>query len=166
MYHFQFRKWHTCNYEWYRLYRSYENCKRPGVAILDMQMSKVPIISGYVETDRIQVLTWDRQNSGPDLRQTESTCWLGTNRIQVLTSDRQNPGADLGQTESRSWLETDRIQVLTWDRQNPGADLRQTESRFWVETDRIQVLTWDRQNPGPDSYPEIEGTFLINIHHI
>jgi hypothetical protein len=29
------------NYEWYRLYRSYENC------ILDMQMSKVPIISGY-----------------------------------------------------------------------------------------------------------------------
>ena len=44
---FKFRKWHTCNYEWYRLYRSYENCKRPGVAILDMQMSKVPIISGY-----------------------------------------------------------------------------------------------------------------------
>ena len=43
-----FRKWHTCNYEWYRLYRSYENCRRPGVAILDMQMSKVPIISGYV----------------------------------------------------------------------------------------------------------------------
>ena len=28
-------------------YRSYENCRRPGVAILDMQMSKVPIISGY-----------------------------------------------------------------------------------------------------------------------
>jgi hypothetical protein len=26
---------------------SYENCRRPGVAILDMQMSKVPIISGY-----------------------------------------------------------------------------------------------------------------------
>jgi hypothetical protein len=26
----------------------YENCRRPGVAILDMQMSKVPIISGYV----------------------------------------------------------------------------------------------------------------------
>jgi hypothetical protein len=24
-----------------------ENCRRPGVAILDMQMSKVPIISGY-----------------------------------------------------------------------------------------------------------------------
>ena len=45
---FKFRKWHTCNYEWYRLYRSYENCRRPGVAILDMQMSKVPIISGYV----------------------------------------------------------------------------------------------------------------------
>ena len=44
---FKFRKWHTCNYEWYRLYRSYENCRRPGVAILDMQMSKVPIISGY-----------------------------------------------------------------------------------------------------------------------
>jgi hypothetical protein len=38
---------HTCNYEWYRLYRSYENCRRPGVAILNMQMSKVPIISGY-----------------------------------------------------------------------------------------------------------------------
>jgi hypothetical protein len=34
----------TCNYEWYRLYRSYENFRRPGVAILDMQMSKVPII--------------------------------------------------------------------------------------------------------------------------
>ena len=31
----------------YSLYRSYENCRRPGVAILDMQMSKVPIISGY-----------------------------------------------------------------------------------------------------------------------
>ena len=45
---FKFRKWHTCNYEWYRLYRSYENCRRPGVAILDVQMSKVPIISGYV----------------------------------------------------------------------------------------------------------------------
>ena len=44
---FKFRKWHSCNYEWYRLYRSYENCRRPGVAILDMQMSKVPIISGY-----------------------------------------------------------------------------------------------------------------------
>jgi hypothetical protein len=44
---FKFRKWHTCNYEWYRLYRPYENCRRPGVAILDMQMSKVPIISGY-----------------------------------------------------------------------------------------------------------------------
>ena len=44
---FKFRKWHACNYEWYRLYRSYENCRRPGVAILDMQMSKVPIISGY-----------------------------------------------------------------------------------------------------------------------
>ena len=44
---FKFRKWHTCNYEWYRLYRSYENCRRPGVAILDMQMSNVPIISGY-----------------------------------------------------------------------------------------------------------------------
>jgi hypothetical protein len=29
------------------IYRSYENCRRPGVAILDMQMSKVPIISGY-----------------------------------------------------------------------------------------------------------------------
>ena len=29
------------------VYRSYENCRRPGVAILDMQMSKVPIISGY-----------------------------------------------------------------------------------------------------------------------
>jgi hypothetical protein len=39
MYHFQV---------WYRLYRSYENCRRPGVAILDMQMSKVPIIFGYV----------------------------------------------------------------------------------------------------------------------
>ena len=47
---FKFRKWHTCNYEWYRLYRSYENCRRPGVAILDMQMSKVPIISGYVKS--------------------------------------------------------------------------------------------------------------------
>ena len=46
---FKFRKWHTCTYEWYRLYRSYENCRRPGVAILDMQMSKVPIISGYGE---------------------------------------------------------------------------------------------------------------------
>ena len=45
---FKFRKWHTCNYEWYRLFRSYENCRRPGVAILDMQISKVPIISGYV----------------------------------------------------------------------------------------------------------------------
>ena len=45
---FKFRKWHTCNFEWYRLYRSYENCRRPGVAILDMQISKVPIISGYV----------------------------------------------------------------------------------------------------------------------
>ena len=44
---FKFRKWHACNYEWYRLYRSYENCRRPCVAILDMQMSKVPIISGY-----------------------------------------------------------------------------------------------------------------------
>ena len=44
---FKFRKWHTCNYEWYSLYRSYENCRRPSVAILDMQMSKVPIISGY-----------------------------------------------------------------------------------------------------------------------
>jgi hypothetical protein len=31
------------------VYRSYENCRRPGVAILDMQMSKVPIISGYGE---------------------------------------------------------------------------------------------------------------------
>jgi hypothetical protein len=29
------------------LYRSFENFRRPGVAILDMQMSKVPIISGY-----------------------------------------------------------------------------------------------------------------------
>jgi hypothetical protein len=28
-------------------FRLYENCRRPGVAILDMQMSKVPIISGY-----------------------------------------------------------------------------------------------------------------------
>jgi hypothetical protein len=46
-----FRKWHTCNYEWYRLYRSYENCRRPGVAILDMQMSKVPIISGYAASN-------------------------------------------------------------------------------------------------------------------
>jgi hypothetical protein len=45
---FKFRKWYTCNYEWYRLYRSYENCRPPGVAILDMQMSKVSIISGYV----------------------------------------------------------------------------------------------------------------------
>jgi hypothetical protein len=44
----KFRKWQTCNYEWYRLYRWYENCRCPGVAILDMQMSKVPIISGYV----------------------------------------------------------------------------------------------------------------------
>jgi hypothetical protein len=54
---FKFRKWHTCNYEWYRLYRSYENCRCPGVAILDMQMSKVPIISGYEEktTDLSQV---------------------------------------------------------------------------------------------------------------
>jgi len=34
------------------LYRSYENCRRPGVAILDMQMSKVPIISGYVPHSR------------------------------------------------------------------------------------------------------------------
>jgi hypothetical protein len=40
-------EWHTCKYEWYLLYRSYENCRRPGVAILNMQMSKVPIISGY-----------------------------------------------------------------------------------------------------------------------
>ena len=32
----------------YRSYHTYENCRRPGVAILDMQMSKVPIISGYV----------------------------------------------------------------------------------------------------------------------
>ena len=39
---FKFRKWHTCSYEWYRLYRSYENCRRPGVAILDMQMRKYP----------------------------------------------------------------------------------------------------------------------------
>jgi hypothetical protein len=44
-----FRKWHAYNYEWYRLYRSYENCRRPGVAILDMQMSKIPIISGYAD---------------------------------------------------------------------------------------------------------------------
>jgi hypothetical protein len=29
--------------------RSYENCRRPGVVILDMQMSKVPIISGYAD---------------------------------------------------------------------------------------------------------------------
>jgi hypothetical protein len=29
------------------VYRSYENCRRLGVAILDIQMSKVPIISGY-----------------------------------------------------------------------------------------------------------------------
>jgi len=43
----KFRKWHTCNWECYRLYRSYENCKRPVVAILDMQMSKLHMISGY-----------------------------------------------------------------------------------------------------------------------
>ena len=43
MYHFQVQKMTRM-----RLYRSYENCRRPGVAILDMQMSKVPIISGYV----------------------------------------------------------------------------------------------------------------------
>jgi hypothetical protein len=39
-------------------FRSYENCRRPGVAILDMQMSKVPIISGYdkksSKTPRVQ----------------------------------------------------------------------------------------------------------------
>jgi hypothetical protein len=56
---FKFRKWHTCNYEWYCLYRSYENCRRPGVAILNMQMSKVPIISGYVKQEMIaQLLKW------------------------------------------------------------------------------------------------------------
>ena len=51
---FKFIKWHKCNYEWYRLYRSYENCRRPGVAILDMQMSKVAIISGYVAYLRLR----------------------------------------------------------------------------------------------------------------
>jgi hypothetical protein len=55
MYHFQVQKMTRMQlwmiYEWYRLYtcRSYENCRRPGVAILDMQMSKVPIISGYAD---------------------------------------------------------------------------------------------------------------------
>ena len=47
--------------------RSYENCRRPGVAILDMQMSKVPIISGYVTNEKskstftrqlLRPLTW------------------------------------------------------------------------------------------------------------
>jgi hypothetical protein len=52
---FKSRKWHTCNYEWYRLYRSYENCRCPGVAILDMQMSKVPIISGYEQEKTIDL---------------------------------------------------------------------------------------------------------------
>jgi hypothetical protein len=35
--------------------RSYENCRRPGVVILDMQMSKVPIISGYADVFTIIV---------------------------------------------------------------------------------------------------------------
>jgi hypothetical protein len=39
----------------YRLYRSYENCRRPGVAILDMQMSKVPIIFGYAYSCKLGV---------------------------------------------------------------------------------------------------------------
>jgi hypothetical protein len=57
MYHFQVQKmtrmqlWMIC------LYRSYENCRRPGVAILDMQMSKVPIISGYVFSPRTEELS-------------------------------------------------------------------------------------------------------------
>jgi hypothetical protein len=55
-----FRPWHTCNYEWYRLYRSYENCRRPGVAILDMQMSKVPIISGYAAEKHSTCLVFHR----------------------------------------------------------------------------------------------------------
>jgi len=33
--------------EWYLLYRSYENNRRLGVAIFDMQISILPLISGY-----------------------------------------------------------------------------------------------------------------------
>jgi hypothetical protein len=59
MYHFQVQKM-TRMQLWmisFFFFRSYENCRRPGVAILDMQMSKVPIISSYdadVEEDTIQ----------------------------------------------------------------------------------------------------------------
>jgi hypothetical protein len=58
MYHFQVQKM-TRMQLWMIsfFFRSYENCRRPGVAILDMQMSKVPIISSYdadVEEDTIQ----------------------------------------------------------------------------------------------------------------
>jgi hypothetical protein len=42
-----------------------------------------------LETDRIQVLIWDRHNPGPDLRQIESRFWLETDIIQ---------GPDLRQT--------------------------------------------------------------------
>jgi hypothetical protein len=50
MYHFQVQKM-THMQLWMissiHVFRSYENCRRSSVAILDMQMSKVPIISGY-----------------------------------------------------------------------------------------------------------------------
>ena len=50
-----------------RLYRSYENCRRLGVAILDMQMSKVPVIcDGHVY--------WCQQQIKGDLLDCISSC--------------------------------------------------------------------------------------------
>jgi hypothetical protein len=56
-------------------YSRYEHCRRPGVAILDMQMSKVPIISRY---DERMARRFTRRSLPNYFVMTSIVCWYKT----------------------------------------------------------------------------------------
>ena len=74
MYHFQVQKMTHMQLWMISFFRSYENCRCPGVAILDMQMSKVPIISGYGLHARIVHPKWSFDQSNPAWRWRNVNC--------------------------------------------------------------------------------------------
>ena len=134
----------------YRSYHTYENCRRPGVAILDMQMSKVPIISGYVLLTDLLWLCCD---------------WRCLYRCLLVYYDVVVTVAlFISLLTGLLWCCCVCGVVFIaayWSIVTGCCDCGVVYiAVYWF----IMTLLWLWRCLY--SYPEIEGTFLINIHHI
>ena len=115
----------------YRLYRSYENCRRPGVAILDMQMSKVPIISGYAASNSSCIFKTELSST---IYNNIACTYFFNLQKWSFTCQEHSPNMEhtIGHAQT--------IRIMTW--QPPCQEYSPHTAHTIVHAQIIRIMTW------------------------